>query len=187
MDRKSISKTHDAKYSDSVYENQITLPSNAAPSSSTSEEIKFENAFKTTGTLQPTKVCEGCRVEKSESEFYIKAPGRFDNQCKECRKISRKNRYKAITKPIGSSEEFSPQEKIKNFLEVNPDEYSQKEPKLPRIEPHAENDFSIWEEKYGRTLSEAEKLEIKSNMTELFLILLEIAEKEGVPNGRKTI
>jgi len=47
------------------------------------------------------------------------------------------------------------------------------------IEPQSQTDYSIWERKYGKPLSDCDKLEIKANLTDFFLLLKEEWERKA--------
>lgn len=49
---------------------------------------------------------------------------------------------------------------------------SKEEPKDANIEPRKGLSFDLWESRYGRPLTELERHEIKTNLSEFFTLLL---------------
>ncbi len=101
------------------------------------------------------------------SEFYSKG-NRTDSACKDCQK--EKKRAKRSLKPIGSA--------AKTQSPVQYSHISTLPPQYPHIEPESDSqyanksvDFLHWEKRYGRPLTDLEKMEIKDNLTNLFKLL----------------
>lgn len=129
------------------------------------------------------KLCEKCRVEKSPESFYEKEKDsqgivlRRDSVCKDCRRSQRLERYKNQS----NNQSYQPNRLIEPqvALEKGPKELIEPE-KNKQIEPSQSIDYSLWERLYGRSLSELEKLEIKTNLTGFFTVLIEEAQRQGL-------
>ena len=152
------------------------------------------------------RTCNKCRVAKVVSEYYSKR-GHPEAICRQCKRNERRARYHRDH--IASPNQLSDQRRkieTANTSGVREDRESQQpfdrqvsqqpkgsiepttatqgpQPKV-LIEPESgakwEPDYSIWQEEYGRSLSDVERAEIKSNLRDFFSVLImERGKKRG--------
>jgi CRISPR/Cas system-associated protein Cas10 (large subunit of type III CRISPR-Cas system) len=127
-----------------------------------------------------TRKCTGCKIEKSEGDFFKKRDGR-ETVCKVCKKANRNAREKADCGAASTDREASSPPPINTdhaqthpFVSTDSVTTSAlKTGKWAHIEPDSSPDFSLWEQKYGRPLSDSDKIEIKANLRDLFTLLKE--------------
>jgi hypothetical protein len=112
-----------------------------------------------------TRACTGCELSKPINEFYKKG-NRIESQCKACKMAARRQRYQK-----GKVTREPPQAPLSRPCVEQPP--TKTEPNTSHIEPQRTLSFEFWEGRYGRPLSTSEKLEIRSNLTDFFTLLLE--------------
>lgn len=120
----------------------------------------------------PTKVCTACRTSLPQDQFYLKGAG-LDPHCISCKKAARNARYQRRKHDADAGRPAVTREVRGGVL----GESAAEEPCKPYIEPRKGLSFDLWESKYGRPLSEDERLEIKRNMADFASLLLEIGQK----------
>ena len=127
------------------------------------------------------KICNNCKKLLPANEFYSIKEGngsaRLEPYCKLCKKLKRKK--KIGKSPPGSSISDNPS----NNVSINTppssnvsDKSYYPEKKLDKNNVKGLN-FDHWDDRYGRKLSEMEHLEIYTNLTSLFKILMEENKK----------
>lgn len=130
------------------------------------------------------KTCEKCGIEKHPNEFYEKEKDergnilRRDKVCKDCRRTERSSRYqKKSIKDVYQPKVLIEPERA---VETEPNRLIEPE-KVPEKQQVSTIDYSLWESLYGRNLTEMERLEIKTNLTDFFTVLIEEGQKQGLP------
>lgn len=109
------------------------------------------------------KRCRSCLIEKESGQFYfIRQANDHEADCKACKKNKRKIRTKETPR-----------------LDVIQKHNAEPKPDLIEHERTVPSncvddiDYTIWEKRYGRVLTDLEKLEIKTNLTDFFKILMD--------------
>jgi len=122
------------------------------------------------------KTCTACGYAKPLGDFCSNGSGRRHSWCDECRKTKSAERYarskaSKSVKPVV----IPPTAHARPVVPVLP-LTATKTPVLPakKSEPPGECDnFQMWDQAYGQTLSSEDRLEIKSNLKRFFTILLD--------------
>jgi len=128
------------------------------------------------------KSCTRCEVKKHFGEFYEKEKDlqgrtlRYDAICKDCRRSERLARYR------GQGDSTQPKVLIEPSSNVETEPKRLIEPeKIDEKQQNDPIDYSLWERLYGRTLTELEKLEIKTNLSDFFTTLIEEGQRQRLP------
>jgi hypothetical protein len=121
------------------------------------------------------KNCKVCGVAKPLADFYNchakDEQPRWEPQCKICKRQRRTSKANPVNQPKRLIEPAVPTSSIpKSFIEPR---------KNSANASLTVPDFSLWENKYGRSLGEVERIEIQHNLTAFFKIL--IAESGRLP------
>ena len=106
--------------------------------------------------------CNQCEQCKPYTEFYRKRNG-YEAFCKDCKRQNRKANSELVNS------------KRKSLKTVNVSARAQIENEgvcTPNIEPATELNFEVWERRYNRALTDAEKEEIKFNLKEFVMLLV---------------
>lgn len=124
-----------------------------------------------------TKICTDCSVEKSVQDFYAKTPDRVEAVCKACKKRKRRDHYKDVVVKRPKRNVIEPAKVQDKKIPINPLKYEKAESKVSD---------EIWDKYYNRTLTDFEKIEIKSNVLAVFDLLLSYCVNKDFENEKST-
>ncbi len=124
---------------------------------------------------QPTgdKHCSRCKATKPITDFFYRPhEDRYESQCKTCKRDARLARQRKTKNTIVGEhrpERFIEPPCLRADVVNEPEGII--EPTPSRVNADS-TDFSLWVRLYGRQLSDVERSEIKTNLTEFFSLLL---------------